>query len=357
MAQLYSAITPPDTEIRALARERHLELTKPAGALGRLEDIGAWLAACQGVCPPRPLDQVRVVVFAGDHGVADKGVSAYPSAVTRQMVGNIQSGGAAVNVLAQVAGATVRVVDIAVDTDAPPSPHKTRRSSGSIDREDALSEAELDTALNTGRGLADAEVDNGADLLIAGDLGIGNTTPAATIIGLLTDTEPVAVVGRGTGIDDNGWMRKVTAIRDATYRARSIAHDPLAVLRRVGGADLAAMTSFLAQAAVRRTPVVLDGVVVSAAALLAEKIAPGAADWWIAGHCSSEPAHRLALEHLHSTPLVDLGMRLGEGSGALVAVPILHAAVAILRNMATFTQAEVSTADADPRPVPAGDKV
>jgi nicotinate-nucleotide--dimethylbenzimidazole phosphoribosyltransferase len=287
-----------------------------------------------------------VVVFAADHGVTAAGVSAFPSAVTGQMVANFDAGGAAINVLAEVAGATVRVADIAVDCDEPLSPaigaHKVRRSSGNIAVEDALSEDEAVAAISAGRQIADDEVDAGADLLIAGDMGIGNTTAATTLVAALTGAEPVVVVGRGTGIDDLGWMRKAGAVRDALYRARDVTHDPLGLLRVCGGADLAAMAGFLAQAAVRRTPVLLDGLVVTAAALVAEELAPGARAWWQAGHRSTEPAHSLALSHLRLEPIVDLGMRLGEGTGAAVALPIVRAAIATLASMATFDEAGIS---------------
>src|ERR1700724_4816511 len=195
------------------------------------------------------------------------------------MVANIAAGGAAINALADVAGATVRVVDLAVDAD-PVSPqigaHKVRRSSGDITKEDALTEQETLDAVDAGRQIADEEVDAGADLLIAGDMGIGNTTAATVLVAVITGTEPVAAVGRGTGIDDAGWMRKTTAVRDAMYRARHHAGDPMALLQTCGGADLAAMAGFCAQAAVRRTPLLLDGVVVTAAALVADLLAPGA---------------------------------------------------------------------------------
>ena len=211
------------------------------------------------------------------------------------MVANFDAGGAAINVLAEAAGATVRVVDIAVDADEPLTPsigaHKVRRSSGNIAVEDALTDDEVAAALDAGRRIADEEVDSGADILIAGDMGIGNTTPATTLIAALTDSEPVAVVGRGTGVDDAGWARKTAAIRDALYRSRGSAGDPVALLRVCGGADLAAMAGFCAQAAVRRTPLLLDGVVVTAAALVADELAPGAKQWWQAGHRSTEPAH------------------------------------------------------------------
>ncbi|MCX5042610.1 nicotinate-nucleotide--dimethylbenzimidazole phosphoribosyltransferase [Aldersonia sp. NBC_00410] len=331
--------------MRAAAEARQLQLTKPPGSLGRLERIGNWIAACQGQCPPKLLERPRVVVFAGDHGIARHGVSAFPSEVTAQMVANFLAGGAAVNALARTAGATVRVVDIAVDadTDERVSDHKVRRSSGSIDREDALSEDEVRAAIAAGRAIADEEVDSGADILIAGEMGIGNTTPATVLIAALTDTEPVAAVGRGTGIDDAAWCRKTAAVRDALRRARPVLADPVALLRVAGGADFAAMAAFLAQAAVRRTPVVIDGVVVTAAALVAERLAPGAGDWWIASHRSPEPAHSLALKHLRlEPPLLEFEMRLGEGSGALTALPLVHAAVATLAEMATFGDAGVS---------------
>jgi nicotinate-nucleotide--dimethylbenzimidazole phosphoribosyltransferase len=338
-------ICAPDPDVAAAARERQGLLTKPAGALGRLEDFSVWVASCQSVCPPKQFERARVVVFAGDHGVAATGVSAYPAEVTAGMVANIAAGGAAVNVLAELAGAGVRVVDMAVDADEPASAaigaHKIRRSSGNIAVEDALTPDEVVRAIDAGRTIADEEVDSGADLLIAGDMGIGNTTPATTLIAALTDSEPVAVVGRGTGIDDAGWARKTAAIRDALYRTRRLSADPIALLRICGGADLAAMTGFLAQAAVRRTPVLLDGVVVTAAALAAEKLAPGAKLWWQAGHRSTEPAHTLALRHLELVPIVELDMRLGEGSGALVALPVLRAAVATLASMATFSEAGI----------------
>ncbi|MBS1695389.1 MAG: nicotinate-nucleotide--dimethylbenzimidazole phosphoribosyltransferase [Actinobacteria bacterium] len=340
-------VTPPDADAAAAARARQAVLTKPLGALGRLEDLSVWVASCQGVCPARQFQRARVVVFAGDHGVAAAGVSAYPPEVTGQMVANFATGGAAINALAGIAGAEVRVVDVAVDTDEPVSEaigaYRVRRGSGNIAVEDALSAEEVLAAVEAGRRIADEEVDSGADLLIAGDMGIGNTTAATTIIAALTGAEPVAVVGRGTGIDDDAWARKTAAIRDALYRAGAVRSDPLGLLRVCGGADLAAMAGFCAQAAVRRTPMLLDGVVVTAAALVADRLAPGARQWWQAGHRSTEPAHTLALDRLELVPIVDLSMRLGEGTGAAVALPVLRAAVAALGLMATFDEAGVAT--------------
>nr|WP_223208052.1 nicotinate-nucleotide--dimethylbenzimidazole phosphoribosyltransferase [Actinopolyspora erythraea] len=339
----FGVVRPPDEQAHRQAVARHGGLTKPAGSLGRLEEIGVWVSARQGTCPPRPFDRPRVVVFAGDHGIATNGVSAYPSEVTAQMVDNILAGGAAVNALAANAGAGVRVVDMAVDgeTNRTVAAYKVRRSSGSLDVEDALTEQQALDAVTAGRALADEEVDSGADLLVAGDMGIGNTTPAATLIAALTESEPVAVVGRGTGIDDSAWMRKTAAIRDALRRARKVVDDPVALLRTAGGADLAAMAGFLAQAAVRRTPVILDGVVVGAAAMVAEELVPGAARWWMAGHRSVEPGAALVLEHLDLCPVLDLEMRLGEGSGAVTALPVVNAAIRVLGEMATFAEAGI----------------
>jgi nicotinate-nucleotide--dimethylbenzimidazole phosphoribosyltransferase len=343
---VFPYVSPPDESAKRDALARQDRLTKPAGALGRLEELGVWVASCQGVCPPRPFTRPRVVIFAGDHGVAAHGVSAYPTEVTAQMVANFLAGGAAVNVLASTAGATVRVVDMSVASDvaAPDqvTEFKVRQSSGSIDREDALTEDELKAAVEAGKTIADQEVDGGADILIAGDMGIGNTTPAAVIVAALTGAEPVAVVGRGTGIDDQTWMRKTAAIRDALRRARKVSAEPLELLRTTAGADIAAMAAFLAQAAVRKTPVILDGVVSGAAALVAEELAPGARLWWVAGHRSTEPAHTLTLDQLGLEPILDMSMRLGEGSGALTALPVVAMATRILAEMATFDDAGVS---------------
>jgi nicotinate-nucleotide--dimethylbenzimidazole phosphoribosyltransferase len=342
---MFAPVTPPDTAAASAARARQDTLTKPRGALGRLEDLSIWVSSCQGQCPPTQFERARIVVFAGDHGVAAAGVSAYPPEVTAQMVANIAAGGAAINVLADVAGAGVRVVDVAVDADAA-SPEigavKVRRGSGDITREDALTEREARDAIDAGRQIADQEVDAGADLLIAGDMGIGNTTPATVLVAALTGVEPVAAVGYGTGIDDAGWARKTAAVRDAMFRAEHVLANPVATLQCCGGADLAAIAGFCAQAAVRRTPVLLDGMVVTAAALIAEQLAPGARLWWQAGHRSTEPAHALALAQLGLDPIVDLRMRLGEGSGAALALPVLRAAVATLSSMATFADAKVT---------------
>lgn len=337
LAGLAALVDRPDDDAAAAARARQGTLAKPAGALGRLEELAEWVASVQGRCPPVDFARARVVVFAGDHGIAAAGVSAYPADSTVRLVDTVLTGGAAVNVLAGLAGATVRVVDLAmaVDSPEPIAQWKVGRGTGRIDRTDALPPGDAERAFAAGVAIADEEVDGGADLLIPGDLGVGNSTTAAVLVAALADVEPVQVIGRGSGVDDAGWMRKITAIRDALRRARPVVQDPLALLGTVGGADIAAMTGFLLQAAVRRTPVLLDGLVSGAAALLAREVAPQAVSWWLAGHRSTEPAHRIALDRLDLHPLVDLDLRLGEGTGALVALPLLRAAVRTLAEMAT----------------------
>lgn len=354
--ELVERIGLPDDAARAAALARQAVLTKPAGALGRLEELSIWLCGVQGTCPPKAFERARVIIFAGDHGIArTASTSAYPPEVTAQMVLNFLAGGAGVNVLARLNNASVRVVDMAVDADyadlgaevpSVVTAHRVRRSSGSIDREDALTLDEAARAIGAGITIANEEIDAGADLLIPGDMGIGNTTVAATIIGLLADKDPATVVGRGTGIDDPTWMRKTAAVRDAMRRGRPHTGDPVALLSAVGGADLAAMTGFLLCTAARRTPVILDGVMSSAAALIAHRVAFRAQHWWLAGHRSTEPAQRVALERISLEPVVDFGLRLGEGTGALIALPILSAASATLREMATFGEAGVSDRDA-----------
>ena len=350
----------PDLDAAAMAgaRDRHAALTKPVGSLGVLEDLGIWLAGAQACVPPKPIRNPRVVIFAGDHGIATAAdTSAYPSSVTAAMVANFVAGGAAANVLAQQYGASVRVVDVAVDSDyeAMPVPasvrrHRIRRSSEPLDRRDALSAAEAEAALQLGAAIANAEIHRGADLLIPGDMGIGNTTSAAALVARMTGADVAAVVGRGTGIDDDTWMRKAAAVRDAVYRCRGDDPDPVVALRGVGGADIAATTGFLARAAVRRTPVLLDGVISCTAALAAERMQPGSRQWWWAGHRSTEPAQRRALQELQLQPLLDLHLRLGEGTGALLALGILHSAVAVLADMATFESAGIARARTEPAP-------
>jgi nicotinate-nucleotide--dimethylbenzimidazole phosphoribosyltransferase len=253
------------------------------------------------------------------------------------MVHAFREGTAAANALARLTGTGVRVLDISVDADLGDEElarHKVRRGSGRIDVEDAMSLAEASAALRAGMAVADEEIDEGADVLIAGDMGIGNTTPAAALVGVLTGTDAAGVIGRGTGIDDRTWMRKCAAIRDAMRRARRVQGDTVALLAAIGGPDLAATTGFLIQAAVRRTPVLLDGIISCACALVAHDVAPHTSMWELATHRSTEPAAQAALQWLALDPVVDLGMRLGEGTGALVALPILQAAAATSSEMA-----------------------
>jgi nicotinate-nucleotide--dimethylbenzimidazole phosphoribosyltransferase len=353
---LMEATVSRDIDAAGLASERLDALVKPLGSLGRLEELAIWLAGAQGQCPPQPLDRVRVVVFAGDHGVARGGVSAYPPEVTAAMVRAFVAGRAGVSVLARQHGAGVRVLDLGVDADLSDlgpevTRFKVRRASGSIDREDALTQDELDAAFTAGMTVADEEVDAGADLLIAGDMGIGNSTVAAALVGAALSLSPLDVVGGGTGVDDEAWARKVAALRDALHRARPVSKDGLALLRTVGSADTAAMTGFLLQAAVRRTPVLLDGVVSCACALVGRRMVEDSRHWWLAGHRSTEPAQHRALAVLGLEPLVDLGMRLGEGTGALTALPLLRSAQALCAEMGTL--AELGLAPGDDAGAPA----
>ena len=340
-----STITPPDADVHAAALERLDGLAKPLGALGRLEQVGAWLAACQGVCPPEPIDRVRAVVLAGDHGVTASGVSAYPSDVTAAMVHAFVSGVAGVNVLARQHGATVRVLDIAVDADLAGVPsdvtaHKLTRSSSPIDVTDAISRELAERAIAVGAEIADAEVDAGAQLLVLGDMGIGNTTPSSALIAATLGLGAEAVIGRGTGIDGPTHARKLDVLSRALHRAcddEGRIHDPVQRLAALGSADLAVGAGFLVQAARRGVPVLLDGIIACAEALVAADLAPGAPAWFLAGHRSTEPAQTHALDALGLEPLLDLGMRLGEGSGAMAAVPLVRSAALLLREMALLT--------------------
>jgi nicotinate-nucleotide--dimethylbenzimidazole phosphoribosyltransferase len=333
------AVTRPDVDARRAAVARHAELAVPDGALGRLAELGVWLAAAQGRCPPRPPSRARVVVVAGDHGIAAAGVSAHPVGATLRQVVAVHQQSAPVAVLARMAGTTVRVVDVALDhyvaDDALSGSYRVRRSSGRIDREDAMSADQVERAIAIGRRLADEEVDAGADLLIPASLGVGATTPAATLVAALTGTEPVAVIGRGSGIDDNAWMRKAAVVRDALRRARPHVREPLELLRIAGGPDIAVLAGFCLQAALRRTPVLLDGLVVGAAALVADELRLGARDWWLVAQRSPEPAMTLVSEHLDLEPILDLGVRLGDGTGAAAVVPLLQMAARLLAESVT----------------------
>ncbi|MEU5212335.1 nicotinate-nucleotide--dimethylbenzimidazole phosphoribosyltransferase [Streptomyces sp. NPDC020742] len=325
----------PDGGVRRDAEERRARLAVPPGALGRLDDIGEWLAGAQQQVPVRPLERPRVLLFAGDHGVASLGVSARPAGGTKDLVRAVLDGTSPAAVLARGAGAQLRVVDMAVDCDPEELPaevtrHRVRRGSGRIDVEDALTAEEARAAFLAGMAIADEEADAGTDLVVLGDLSVGGTTAASTLIAALCGTDASVVTGRGgAGIDDLAWMRKCAAIRDALRRARPVLGDQLELLATVGGADLTAMTGFLLQSAVRRTPVILDGVVTAACALVAQRVAFRAPDWWLAGQASGEPAQAKALDRIALNPLLDHGVTVGEGTGALLALPLVRAAAAL----------------------------
>jgi nicotinate-nucleotide--dimethylbenzimidazole phosphoribosyltransferase len=328
---LVARIERPDDVVRREAREVLDRLVLPAGGLGRLGDLAVWLAGVQGRNPPRPLAAVRLVVLVADHGVADAGVSAWPSDATATLAARILAGEAPVNVAARLADVGVRVHEVVPhDVERPDASPRTRRPSGRIDVEDAMSVEAAGAAVQAGVAIADEEIDAGADLLVLADVGVGSTTAAAALVGVLTGTDASGVVGRGSGIDDATWMRKCAAIRDAMRRARPVLADQVALLATTGGADLACATGLLLGAAARRTPVLLDGVVSTAAALVAQRIAFRSVDWWVAAHRTGDPAHVLALDRLSLEPLLDLAIQVGEGVGAMTAVPLLQTASALL---------------------------
>lgn len=335
---LPSPVTAPSSEVRDSALERLAGLATPAGALGRLGDLGVWLAATQGVCPPEPVDRVRAVIFAGDHGVADHGVSAYPKAITGAMVHTFLLGRAGVSVLAAQHGVSVRVLDIGVDDDLDGPPEltafKVRRGSGAIHLEDALTTEETVQALAAGEAVAAEEIAAGAQLLISGDMGIGNTTPSAALIAASLGLPASEVTGRGTGIDEASLTAKIDLVQLALDRAGDRVADPVDTLTALGSADLAASAGFMAASARAGVPVLLDGLIAVAAGVMADRLAPGAAAWFAAGHRSTEPAQSLALAKLGIEPILDLGLRLGEGSGAVAAVPVVRSAALLLRDVA-----------------------
>jgi nicotinate-nucleotide--dimethylbenzimidazole phosphoribosyltransferase len=332
-------ISQPSTAAALAARQRLAALAKPTGALGRLEDLAAWLASVQDSCPPRPIERIRAVVLAGDHGVSHDGVSAYPPEVTAAMVRAFVAGVAGASVLARQHGVNLRVLDLGVDDDLVGLPdavrvHKVRRSSGAIHRVDALTMPETRRALAAGEAIAAEEILTGADLLIVGDMGIGNTTPAAALIAATLGVAAAQVTGRGTGVDDAALDHKQRLIGEALERVGDRADDPVVRLAALGSADLAAGVGVLLGAARAGVPVMLDGVISVAEALVAEDLEPGVVAWCVAGHRSTEPSQRLALDKLGLEPILDLGLRLGEGSGALAAVPVLRSAQLLLSEMA-----------------------
>jgi len=333
------------------AEQRQAQLTKPAGALGVLEPVSVRLAGIQGTCPPRPLVSPAVAVFAADHGVHAQGVTPWPQEVTAAMVENFRSGGAAVNVLARQAGAEVYVVDVGVagqvEPDARVWVRKVRSGTADLSAGPAMTQDEALATLLAGADVALELVERGHDCLLTGDMGIANTTASAALVAAFTGAVVAEVTGRGTGVDDATWRRKVAVVEGALAALADegdtgTSTDPLEVLAAVGGLEHAALAGFVLGAAAARVPVVLDGMIAGAAALVAHALTPAVVDHWFAGHRSVEPGHAATLAHLGLRPLVDLDLRLGEGTGAVLALPVVRSAGAVLREMATFDSAGVA---------------
>jgi nicotinate-nucleotide--dimethylbenzimidazole phosphoribosyltransferase len=340
-----AAIGPPDAAARAAARERLDRMTKPRGSLGRVEDLAVALCGIAGACPPPLPEPATVAVFAGDHGVHAQGVTPWPQEVTAQMVANFLAGGAVINAFARQLGVEVRVVDVGVAAPLDPVArlHQRRVVAGTADmtKGPALTRDQAWRAVEVGIQTARELVASGSRCLVTGDMGIANTTAAAALICAFTSADPGAATGRGTGIDDATLAAKTDTVRRALARHRPDPADPLGVLAAVGGCEHAALAGFVLGAAALRVPVLLDGVNAGAAALASASIAPDAVGCCVAGHRSAEPGHRIALDHLGLEPLLDLGMRLGEGTGALLALPVVLAAARALHDVATFDAAGV----------------
>lgn len=338
-------VIPVDRHAEAEAAALHQSLAKPPGALGRLEELGVRLAGMAGTVPPPVPEPVTVAVFAADHGVWAEGVSPWPQEVTAAMVATFCAGGAAINVLARHVGAEVVVVDVGVDAPLDAAPGlldlKVRPGTANLAVEPAMTEDEAARAWEAGARVAADLVGGGARALVMGDMGIANTTASAALIAAYTGRPAADVTGRGTGIDDATWAHKVRVVERGLRRAEADGsiRDPLASL---GGLEIAALAGFAVAGAAARVPVVVDGVIALAAALAAATREPLAPQYWVAGHRSVEPGASAALEHLGLQPILDLEMRLGEGSGACLAVPVLQAAAKILGEMATLDAAGVS---------------
>ncbi|MFE9691279.1 nicotinate-nucleotide--dimethylbenzimidazole phosphoribosyltransferase [Micromonospora sp. NPDC005806] len=350
-----AAIRPLDEAAMAAARDLQARLTKPAGSLGALEPLSVRLAGLAGTCPPPLPEPAAVAIFAGDHGVHAQGVTPWPQEVTAQMIGNFLAGGAVVNAFARQAGASVTVVDVGVATPLPVDPPagadpagprliaaNVRAGTRDLTVTAALTRDEARAAVETGIRVAGDLIDTGAGILLTGDMGIGNTTPAAALVAAFTGADPAEVTGRGTGVDDETYARKVGVVRAALDRHAPDRADPLGVLAAVGGLEHAALAGLILGAAARRVPVLLDGVIAVSAALAAAAFAPDAVGAMVAGHRSAEPGATTALRHLGLDPLVDLGLRLGEGTGALLALPVVTGAVRVLHEVATFDSAGVA---------------
>jgi nicotinate-nucleotide--dimethylbenzimidazole phosphoribosyltransferase len=343
------AITVPPDGYLAEARTRLDSLTKPLGSLGRLEDLAAqWFVIRRGRVTG-PISKA-VYVFAADHGISAEGVSAYPAEVTHQMVLNFLSGGAAINVLARLNQVEVKVVDIGVDADLSGHPglaqYKVRRGSRNMLREPAMSEEELTAAISAGLALAEIAFAKGNNLIAVGEMGIGNTTAASVLTAALTGTPAELVTGRGAGLDSAAYAHKCRIVESVLNRHFAQPAGPREILRCGGGLEIAAMTGMILGAARRQVAIVMDGFISTAAAAIACGLAPAVRSYLFAGHQSQEPGHRVLLAHLEIEPILDLNMRLGEGSGAVLAMPILESAMRLYLEMATFASAGVSGATA-----------
>jgi nicotinate-nucleotide--dimethylbenzimidazole phosphoribosyltransferase len=348
LRQLAETIRPLDDAVMAAARRRQDELTKPPGSLGRLEELSIWLAGVRGEPLPH-IEQKVIITAAADHGVTRAGVSAYPREVTAQMVLNFLRGGAAINVLARQIGARVVVVDAGVDADLPAHPALLKRSAGrgtaDFTAGPAMSREQALACLLGGAALARDEIAAGADVVAAGDMGIGNTTASAAITAVFTGLPASSVTGRGTGATDERLALKVAAVERALALNRPDPTDGVGVVAAVGGFEIAFLAGVLLGAAAARRPAVLDGFISGAAGLVACAIAPATREYLLASHCSAELGHRALLNSLGKRPLLDLGMRLGEGTGAALGIGVLEAAARCLAEMATFDEAGVSDSD------------
>ncbi len=345
---LHTAALQPDVRMRTAAEQRQAQLTKPPGALGRLEDVAIALAALQGTEQPS-VERVHIAVFAGDHGVTAEGISAFPQAVTAEMVKNFAAGGAAICAAAKAIDATLEVINLgtAFDTGtiAGVTDHHLGPGTANFVTEPAMREPQLARALAAGQQVIAHARDQHTQLFIGGEMGIGNTTSAAAIACALLDAAPQQLAGPGTGLDANGVSHKRGVIRCALACHRDHLDEPLDVLRRLGGFEIAALTGSYIACAQFGIPALVDGFISSVAALIALRLRPDIAPWLIYAHTSAEPGHRRVLDAIAARPLLDLGMRLGEGSGAAVAVPLLRMACALHNGMATFTEAGVSNAE------------
>lgn len=337
---------PINQKIKRAAQAHQNQLTKPPGSLGQLESIAIQLAACQGTLKPK-IDNPWITVFAADHGVTQEGISAFPAVVTQEMVKNFSAGGAAITVLAKQLNAAFEVVDVGVFKDIAPLPNliSDRVTSGSFNfiQQPAMNDEMLQQAMQAGGNAVKRALENDADLFVTGEMGIGNTTAATAIIQQICGGELKITVGRGTGINDQQLRRKEAIIRQALELHQTEFTSALDVLRCVGGLEIAALTGAYLSCAENGLPMVIDGVIACAAALIAYEVSLDVADWMVFAHESLEPAQQLVFKKMNTQPLLNLSMRLGEGSGAAMAIPIIQLACALHSEMATFEQAEVST--------------